>query len=175
MGKAELTKTKRRRLFDAHYAKLKNSGLWLQLSPLLWTKLLTRRLMFCVVYTQAPLGCWSIMHNNTTWQDSAGERQRNGRRQTADIHGGWSRRRRILNRVSLLQLGRSKSALFILKQYCICYSCIDPRRIYSQYRAQQLDSFFLMLIIVIICEFLAGQMEMNYGIWFVWYACIRVR
>jgi len=32
MGKAELTKTKRCRLFDAHYAKLKNSGWVMALS-----------------------------------------------------------------------------------------------------------------------------------------------
>ena len=73
MGKAELTKTKRCRLFDAHYAKLKNSGLWLQLSPLLWTKLLTRRLMFYVFYIRASTTGWTaagasciiILHGRT--------------------------------------------------------------------------------------------------------------
>jgi len=73
MGKVELTKTKRCRLFDAHYAKLKNSGLWLQLSPLLWTKLLTRRLMFYVFYirvsttgwTAAGASCIIILHGRT--------------------------------------------------------------------------------------------------------------
>ena len=76
MGKAELTKTKRCRLFDAHYAKLKNSGLWLQLSPLLWTKLLTRRLMFYVLYTHkhhlaAGASCIIILHGRTVQESDS--------------------------------------------------------------------------------------------------------